>query len=56
MVQKFPSLTKKELAEKYNVSGKTLKTWIKPLGLKTGKRQIYKPIEVQKIFEFLGEP
>jgi transposase len=52
------SMTNKELASLYNVSTSTFKRWVKPFDDKIGKKTgwFFKPKQVKKIFELLGEP
>jgi transposase len=49
---------KKELAEKYNISVKTLNKWLKPFEKKIGKVNGYffNPKQIKIIYECLGEP
>jgi len=50
--------TKKELADRYGISIKTLKTWLRPhlhhIGEPPGR--YYTVRQVRLIFEYLGEP
>jgi hypothetical protein len=50
--------TKKEIAESYNISVKTLNTNLEPflniIGVKIGR--FYTPLQISKIYECLGAP
>lgn len=55
---KYKSYSKKELCSLYEVSMKTLQSWLAPLQGKLGdyRGRAYSPLQVKMIFEFLGEP
>lgn len=48
--------TRSDLAKEYGVSLVTFKKWIKPLNFCFRKRRLMTSKEVEKIYEFLGEP
>lgn len=52
------ALSKKELANMYNVSVWVLRKWLKPHTDKIGAYigRTYTPVQVQRIFELIGEP
>lgn len=54
----YKAMTLTELAQKYEVSNKTLYKWLKRKGLIKGKREgyLFTPQEVKKIYEAIGEP
>lgn len=52
-------MTKKELANKYKVSTRTLTKWLKPIEaelkqLSGSNSYIYNPKQIKRIIEFLG--
>jgi len=50
--------SKKEIAELYKISGKSLKTWLDPFEKEIGPRigRFYNPKQMKVIFEKLGVP
>lgn len=50
--------SKKEVAELYKISGKSLKTWLEPFQQELGPRvgRFYSPRQMKIIFEHLGIP
>jgi predicted site-specific integrase-resolvase len=53
------AMTKKQLAQQYNVSVRTLRKWLNPFIEEIGtpqKTYIYTPEQVKKIYEKVGEP
>lgn len=52
------AMTLTELARKYEVSNKTMFSWLKRKGIIKGKRDgyLFTPKEIKIIYEKLGEP
>ena len=48
------SYSRKELANMYEVSGRTFSKWIRALNFRY--KRLFTPKEVQEVFDFLGEP
>lgn len=50
-------MTRKELAQRYRVSGKTLKAWLKRIpDFNPGTARILTPIQIEQIYRHLGQP
>jgi len=55
---RYKSVSKSQLSQAYNVSLRTLKLWLEPIGNSLGnyQGQAYTPKQVKMIVDFLGEP
>ncbi len=54
----YRACSKKTIAAAYNISYKTLRTWLKPIKDNIGNYEgrLYKPNQVEKIVQHFGEP
>ncbi len=50
------TVSKSQLAEAYNVSTKTMVSWLKRIDVETGRRKIFTPKEPSYIYMKLGAP
>ena len=50
----YRALTRKQLADAYGISGRTLKTWCKDAGITLGHSRVLSPAKVQRIADALG--
>ena len=56
--KKYKPYSKKQLCLLYGVSDMTLKSWLRPIKTKLGayRGKSYSPMQIQIIFDLLGEP
>lgn len=52
------AMNKTQLASLYDVGERTFSLWLKPFEIEIGEYlgRCYTPLQVSRIFEFLGEP